>query len=382
MILEQVQKQILASLNKAKQILICLPQNPGGDALGAGLALFQFLKKVEKSPEIVCTAPDLGLFKFLPGADEIRTSLRTSQSFVVSVNTDKAKLDELSYEVAEGRVDIFLKPKEGRFTRDDVTFRDARFPYDLIIAIDTPALEYLGEVYDQNTDLFFETPVANIDHHPNNEHYGQINLVDLTATSSSEILVSLLEEYEAGLIDQNIATSLLTGIITETNSFQHVKTTPQAFLKASRLISLGGDHPGIIRELYKTKQISLLKLWGRALARLREVKELGLAYSLLSFSDLTKAESRSEEVAGVMKELVGSLAGRKIVLLLAETAPQEIVGYFHLHPNLKFQVIVTTLGGQMLNGANGKFTLSKTGLLDAEKQVLEKLEKIKEQIAV
>lgn len=376
-----MEKQVFDALNKAKQILICLPQNPNGDCLGAGLALFKFLKKLDKTPEIVCAAADLAVFKFLPASEAIKKTLAVAQSFVISVNTAAAKLDELSYNVGQDRLDIYLKPKQGKFVKEDVTFRDARFPYELIVTLDTPSLEHLGEIYDKNTDLFFETPIVNIDHHPNNEHYGQINLVDLVATSSAEILARLLENFEEGLLDQTIATLLLAGIIVETNSFQHVKTTPQAFLRASKLIALGGDHQAIIRELYKTKQISLLKLWGRALARLREVKELGLAYTLLSYTDFARAESREEEVAGVMKELVANLAGRKIILLLAEIAPREIAGYFHLHPNLKFQVVASSLGAQMLNGSSGTFRLAGTALLDAEKLILEKLEKIKDQIA-
>jgi len=243
----------------------------------------------------------------LPHVSEIKHELEASQSFVISVNTSQAALDELSYEAKPDRVDIFLKPKTGKFSQTDVSFKSARFPYDLIITLHTPSLDNLGEIYEKNTDLFFETPIINIDHHPNNEYYGQINHVDLTATSTAEIVANLIEEFESGLMDESIATSLLTGIIVETNSFQHVKTTPKAFLKASQLIAQGGRHQDIIRELYKTKSISLLKLWGRALARLREIKELSMAYSIVNFQDIEKTAAKPEDISGVMKELVVSL---------------------------------------------------------------------------
>lgn len=375
-----VEQQIFDSINLAKRILIALPQNPGGDALGSGLALFSFLKKLEKEPEIVCAARDLSTFNFLPNIDQIQKDLQVFQSFVISCKTTTAKLDELSYEVKPDRVDIFLKPKEGKFSQNNISFRSARFPYDLVTTLDTPALEHLGGIYEKNTDLFFETPVINIDHHPTNEHYGEINLVNLTATSTSEILATLIENFEASLIDAPIATNLLAGIIVETNSFQHVKTTPQVFLRASDLIARGGDHQGIIRELYKTKNISLLKLWGRALARLREVKELGLTYSLANFTDLAKSGSLPQDILGVMKELVANLAGRKIILFLAEINPGELVGYFHLHPSIKAQIVASALSGQMLNGSLGVFRTLGKSLSQVEKETLEKLEKIKEKI--
>ena len=373
------EQQIIDNLNRAKRVLVALPQNPNGDGLGAGLALYSFLLKLEKEPEIVSAARDFGLFGFLPGIEKIQNRLQVFQSFVVSVATADTKLDELSYEVKEKQVDIFLKPKAGRFEAKDITFKTAKFPYDLIITLDAPSLEHLGEVYEKNTDLFFETTVVNIDHHPSNEHYGEINLVDLTATSTSEILASLIENFEENLIDDRIATNLLTGIIVETNSFQLLKTTPKAFLRASSLIAKGGDHQQIVKELYKTKHISLLKLWGRALARLKELKEYGLAYSLVNESDLLKSGAGAEDILGVMKELVANLGGRKLIVFLAQTGNQEVTGYFHLHPSLKAQVVASALGGTMLNGSLGHFRLSGKGLVEAEKELLEKLGKIKEQ---
>lgn len=374
------QKPIFDSINKANRILIALPNNAGGDAIGAGLALYAFVKKLDKEPQLVTASRTLEQFSFLPRISEIKHELESSQSFVISVNTGNAALDELSYEAKPDRVDIFLKPKAGKFSSTDVSFKNARFPYDLIITLHTPSLDHLGEIYEKNTDLFFETPIINIDHHPNNEYYGEFNHVDLTATSTAEIVAGLIEEFESGLMDEHIATSLLTGIIVETNSFQHVKTTPKAFLKASQLIAQGGRHQDIIRELYKTKSIALLKLWGRALARLREIKELAMVYSLVNYSDIEKTGARAEDIAGVMKELVGSLTGTKIILFLAEPSPQQITGYFHLHPSVKTQVFASALSAQMLNGSFGRFTLKDANLLDAERNILEKLTKIKDQI--
>jgi len=137
-------EQIIDHLNKANHVLIALPQNPNGDAVGAGLAMFDFLKKLDKQADVVCGSSDLSTFNFLPGIKEIVSELVVSQSFVISLKTEATSLDELSYEAKDNRVDIFLKPKAGgKFTADDVSFRRARFPYDLIVTLDTPSLEHL-----------------------------------------------------------------------------------------------------------------------------------------------------------------------------------------------------------------------------------------------
>lgn len=375
-----IEQQIFDAIGKAGNVLIALPQSLSGDALGSGLALAGFLRKLEKEVEIVSAAADAGPFKFLPGVEALRTEVRPSQGFILSIATAAAPLGELSYEQHSDRVDILLKSKSGRYTAADVSMRSGKPPYNLIFALDTPSLEHLGSVYEKNRDLFFETLVINIDHHPNNESYGQINLVDLTATATTEILAGLIENFESALLDEAIATNLLAGIIVETNSFQHAKTTPRSFLAASSLISAGARQQEIIRELYKTKNVGLLKLWGRALARLKEVAELGLTYSLVNLTDLEKSGSTAEDVLPVMRELVANLAGRRLILFLAEVAPREVAGYFSLHPSIRAPVVAAALDGQMLNGFLGTFRRHGADLLAVESEILEKLRKIKTQI--
>ena len=163
-----------------------------------------------------------------------------------------------------------------------MSFSAEKFPVDLIFVLGAKSLEDLGGLYEQNTDLFFETPKINIDNRAENEYFGQINLVDITVTSAAEILAELLQKYEEQLMDQDIATCLLLGIISSTRSFQHVQTTPKAFLKASELVALGARQQEIIKNIYKTKSLPLLKLWGRALARMKILEDEKIVYSILS----------------------------------------------------------------------------------------------------
>src|SRR3990167_2903778 len=107
---QEAEQQIFEAINKSKRILIALSQNANGDGLGAGLALFDFLKKLEKEPELVSTVGDLGPYRFLPGIENLNTEVSVFQSFVISVTKTNAQLSELSYEERDDRVDIFIKP--------------------------------------------------------------------------------------------------------------------------------------------------------------------------------------------------------------------------------------------------------------------------------
>ncbi|MDP2766655.1 MAG: hypothetical protein Q8O41_04270, partial [Candidatus Methanoperedens sp.] len=64
------------------------------------------------------------------------------------------------------------------FTEDDISSRSSGFKYDLIIALDTADLESLGQIYDNDTEFFYKTPIINIDHHSENEEFGQINFIE------------------------------------------------------------------------------------------------------------------------------------------------------------------------------------------------------------
>lgn len=376
-----IQQQIFESVNHATRILIPLPNSPGGDTLGAALATYEFLKKLNKEPLLVMEGEIAEKYRFLPNTGVIQGKLEQSRGFVISVRTEKTPLDELSYHLDEaaGRVNIYLKPKEGNYEAADVSFKSDKFPYDLILILGLSSLDLLGKLYDENTDLFFETPIVNIDNHSNNEHFGEINLVDITATSTAEILAELFEDYEAGLITAGIATNLLAGILIETNSFQHIKTTPRAFLKASSLIAFGADQQEIIKHLYKTKSVNLLKLWGRALARLKEVPELDAAYSLIKSEDMAKAGSI--EIREVMEELVVAMSDTKIIVLLAETAPAEITGYIRLHPNLVSPEVANLLSMEWTEGGLGKFVFAGKTLPEAEAELLDRLSKFKNKIS-
>jgi phosphoesterase RecJ-like protein len=215
---------------------------------------------------------------------------------------------------------------------------------DLIFVAGAKSLEDLGKLYEQNTDLFFESPKINIDNHSDNEYFGQINLVDIAVSSTAELLAELLQKFEQQLLDEDIATCLLLGIISETRSFQHVQTTPKAFLKASELVALGARQQEIVKNIYKTKSLPLLKLWGRALARMKILEEQKVVYSVLSPTDFERAAAGEEELLPVLAEFVDNISGYKIIGILAEPASQSSRLLLAVHEQIPAEKILTALG--------------------------------------
>lgn len=367
--MDQLQ-QIIAKLTQSSHPLI-LVASENGDSLAAGLALKTFLGKLEKEATVHAPSLPANKFSFLPGLDKLATSLDLTKNLVIDVSIKKTQVAELSYKKTDEKLSIFLRPTPGgELTAADVNLGSSQYPYDLIILIGIQSLEQLGEFYTRNTSLFFETPLLNIDFRASNENYGQFNLVQLTSTSCSEIMFELISRLEVSLIDETVATQLLTGIISETNSFQHIRTTPQTFLSASQLVGLGARQQEIVMNLYKTKSIGLLKLWGRVLSGLKQLPESSLAYFSATRADLEQAGATSIDAEHIIKEMATQLNFAKIFLFLVEESPEQTRVYCQTNFPMNLPSLFSRFNPKSIDPQTVKFIISSS-LMEAETQALQ-----------
>lgn len=320
-------QQTLELIKNASKILIITHQNVDGDGLGSTLALGAALKKLDKQVEMVCPTAVPAVFQFLPASSEVTQQFAGNKELIISINTATVKIDKLGYRAdpTGNKTNILITPKTGTFSLQDVAVNAGSYKYDLIIILDASDLDRLGALFEQNTSLFYETPTINIDHHASNDYFGKVNWVDLTATSTSEILVALLESLsgQAGrnLLDEDIATSLLCGIITDTDSFQNQNTTPKSLTVAAQLVAAGARQQEIVQKIYKTKPLSTLKLWGTALTNLTvENRAHGGAFvwSVLSDADYKTAGASQGEEQGLLDDLIKSAPGVDYAILISE----------------------------------------------------------------
>lgn len=304
-------QQFFNQVSKADRILIVVSKTPNADLAGASTALSLFLDKLNKQAEVLAAADYEPLFPFLPRTGKVRTNLAGANALILVVDTSKKTLAELSYQQEARQVKIFLKSQGEVFVPQDITFEAAsEASYDLAIILGAQTLEDLGAVFERHPDVFYEIPKINIDNSPANEYFGAINLVDINASSISEVITALLESYGKDVFDEDIATALLAGLIASTRSFQRPQVTPRTFLRAGALVAKGARHQEIIRHFYKTKSLGFLKLWGRSLVRLKNYRDWVLV--VLTSQDLIKAESSLEDVPLVLKELVETLDTKQL----------------------------------------------------------------------
>ena len=317
----KTEQQILELVKQKDNVLICLPKDPTTDAIASGLALFSVLEKMGKKAKAV--AHDFSMpasHNFLPKSKEIFSEIKALRKFIISVDVTKTKAENVEYDIKNDKLNIYVTPKDGYFEEGDVETNSDDFAFDLIFTIDCPDLDSLGPLYDNNAEFFYHTPIVNIDHNPANEHFGQINLINVTATSVSEILFELAQEWNEKYLDEYIATNLLTGIISKTKSFKTSTVTPRSLAIASHLISGGARREDIVRNLYQNKSLSTLKLWGKALSKLKSDTDNKIVWAIITPDDFKETQAKESNLDKVIDELIINSPESENVFIIFQNA--------------------------------------------------------------
>ena len=377
--INSTQKQVIDLIKRSKKILILPSAPPDGDSLGSAIALYMALRKLGKEVTVICSDPIPEVLQFLPNIKAIGNTVVSSTDFIITIDLKNAKVDKINSVIENNKVNIVITPKEGRFSESDVTFNRGEIEYDLVITVDCAELKQLRGFYEQNVELFHQVPVVNIDHHISNVHFGRVNNVDIMASSTTELLVPLLEviakEENIELIDEDTATLLLTGIITDTGSFQNANTTPKAFDVAAQLVSYGARQQEIIQHIYKTKQLSQLKLWGRVLSKIQIDETYRTVWSVVSQQDFKDTGSSEEETGDIIDELMTNAPGAEVIILMKEKKDGTVsVSVRTTTPSVDAAKIAETFGGGGHTQAAG-FRMSNIGLRDAEYDVINAVKK-------
>jgi phosphoesterase RecJ-like protein len=379
-------QQFKQLIENSQNILVVFSENHTEDAIASALALKTYLIKKQKKVDIVSHNFELPhQLKFLPHHEDIKPELAETRQFIIKVDISGVTMKNLSYDIKNKQLAIHLSTKQGEITRDKIKTAQTDYKYDLIVVLDTPDLEALGGIFSNNTDLFYKTPIINIDHNSNNEHFGQLNFVEITATSTTETLFKLLEQTDSAGINEEIATCLLTGMISKTQGFRTNSVTPKTLKFAGRLMNLGADREKIVKHLYQTKTIASLKLWGEALANLKIDSETGLIWTTLTQNDFIKCGAEKKDLTGLVEEIMENTPAAKAVLVIYEEVVEKnnkIHAIFSAEKNLDAERIAQNFE-PIGNRRRVSFNLANKNIVEAEKEIVTNIkEKIRRVVSV
>ena len=149
---------------------------------------------------------------------------------------------------------------------------------------------------------------VNIDHHHDNNRFGDVNLVDAAASSTSEVLADVFARLGVELTPE-IAEPLYTALVTDTGRFQYANTTPKALRLAADLVEAGADVHKVFQGVYESVQFAKLKLLARALERAQVYEGGRLVVSYLlrdDFAEVGAAEPYSEGIIDYLRAVEGA----------------------------------------------------------------------------
>lgn len=216
-------------------------------------------------------------------------------------------LNKKSLIVNEHSVPHFLRflPGTSRIRRYG---RDLKHDFDTAIVLDIGTWRRIGKV----ENLIGEGhTVLNIDHHRSNDGFGDIRLIDKTASSTGEILYRLLKANKF-CIDEETAFLLYTAIFTDTGRFTYDNTTAETLRIAADLLDVGIDAQKIANEVYRSLTPTQLALLSRASSRLTLSNGGKIAYITLywrDFEELNGTPDDTQEFAEIPRSVAGVVVG-------------------------------------------------------------------------
>ena len=286
-------------MKNAEKVLCIAHRKPDGDSLGASLAFHQALTRMGKSVDLACVDTPVKMFSFLPGINRFIRDIR---------------------------------PEE----------------YDLLIVSDAGA-SYMTKYHELYPDIFDgHIQVINVDHHPSNDNFGTLNLVDVNSASTTLLLYKMFRFLDIS-ISPDMATSLLCGIYNDTGALMHSNTNLEVFEITGKLVEMGGNIQAVAKNLFRTTPVCKMKVWGRAMER-ATVNEQGVVVTVLTKSDFDELNASSEDLAGLV-DYINTVPGSKFTVLLNEDEKGNVKGSFRTRRD---DVDLAELAGRFGGGGHKK----------------------------
>ena len=166
--------------------------------------------------------------------------------------------------------------------------------------------------------------VIEFDHHPKVDDFSDIELRDVEAASTTEVLYDFFTSNNIK-INKVRATSILTGISTDTGNFIYPSTSEKTVSISSEMLVRGARLPNIIESTWRNKTLGGMKIWGRAIENLEINKEYNIAVAVLTKEDIKECGAKDEELEGI-SGFLSNMEGARGLLLLTESDDGYIKG--------------------------------------------------------
>lgn len=243
-------------LSQPQKIAIIPHKNPDGDAMGAALAVYAFLKDKGHEANVISPNDYPKFLKWMPGNDA-----------VVNFERENQKAHQL--------------------------LQDA----DLIFTLDFNDLSRVGQMETALKEA--SADFIMIDHHQQPGDYAKVTYSDVSMSSTCEMVYNFIAFLgETDNITKAIATNLYTGIMTDTGSFKYRSTSSKTHRVVAELIDKGAENMEIHQHVFDTNSPSRLHLLGVALSNMVILSEYRTAYITLTQEELDAHDYKKGDTEG------------------------------------------------------------------------------------
>jgi hypothetical protein len=244
----QAKQQIVERVKQATNILVTVSNNPSVDQLAACIGLTLLLNRLNKHATAIFSGKIPSTLEFLQPEKTIEVNTDSLQDFIISL--DKNKADKLRYKVEDQVVRIFISPYKTSISEKDLVFSHGDFNVEVVMALGIKDRTQIDKAIAAHGRILHDATVVSVNASTGNPpQLGQLNWQDPNASSLCEMLVSISEAFGAGLLDNQMATAFLTGIVAETDRFSNKRTSPKVMTIAAQLMAAGANQQLIVSKL-------------------------------------------------------------------------------------------------------------------------------------
>ncbi len=212
-----------------------------------------------------------------------------------------------------------------------------------------------------------------IDHHLNPEPFPTLTVSETNASSTSELIVELIEQSGHGdLLDQKIGTPLYLGILTDTGSFRFSSVQPRTHEVLAKLLAAGVEHHLVHEVLSDNNTASRLRLQGYAMCEKLEIMEdYMVAVISLSKEELAKYNYQKGDTDSLANQVL-SIKGMKAAIVFTERDGIMKISFRSKGAENPVNVMAREHfnGGGHANASGGMSELSVTETLDKIKGLI------------
>lgn len=247
---QELPEKVAEKIQRGANILIALSKDPNLDEISAAIALAIVLDQQKKHVTAIYSGKTPNALEFLKPEDTFEKDTSSLQDFIIALN--KSKADHLTYKLDGDYVKIYITPYKGQVKKEDLEYSYGDYNVDLVIVFNVNAGNEIDSALSEYGRIMHDASAINITSGLPGR-FADLEWSDPEKSSVCEMVYDLLKEFEITNLSQEVATALLTGILSATERFSNSRTKPTTMAVASKLMEAGADQQLISANILKTE---------------------------------------------------------------------------------------------------------------------------------